>query len=214
MTNMQYIRGIRWIVFALIGSVAPLFPAEAPVRLGINVGPTTIKVGGRATITVQFLNKDFRPVRSDRDRHVRLQTRPTGGRTEGKGTIAPPTVRIGQGAESYSQIQLSATTEGTLRVWAESDGLEPAEALVRVTSTTSSLWQRFIPVLHAQTPDGPFELLPAGDREVVFSPSPAVQFGIVVDRPLAQKRQWKITTTPAVRIRFDGLATEGYAVIG
>jgi hypothetical protein len=215
MTNVPFIRGINFgcrIAIVLMGSVAPLLAADAPVRLGIRVDPTTINVGGIATITVEFLNKDFRPLSNDRARIVRLQTKSTGERTEGKGHFDPPTVRITKGSASYSQIRLTATAAGTLRVWAESDGLEPGEALVQVRSTTASLWRLLAPVVEAQSPTAPFRLLPL-HREVPLSPAPAVSFWIAVDRPVAKKRQWRITPDRPVPIRFDGVVTEGFSVV-
>jgi hypothetical protein len=215
MTNLQSIRGINVgcrVAVVLISSVAPLFAANAPVRLGIKVAPATISVDGTATITVEFLNRDFRPVPNDRDRNVRLEIRETGGKAEGKGVILPPTARVSAGATSYSKIQMTAKTAGTLRVWAASDGLEPGEALVRIGSTSALLSRLFLPVLEAQAPSSSFQLLPR-DLEIALSAAPTAVLGIVADRPLAQKRRWRITTTPAVPIRFDEDVKNGYGVV-
>lgn len=79
------------VVVALLAFGAPLFAADAPVRLGIKVAPATTSVGGTPTITVEFLNRDFRLVPNDRDRNVRLEIRETSGKAEGKGVIVPST---------------------------------------------------------------------------------------------------------------------------
>lgn len=215
MANVQPNRVIKFgcrVAVILISSVAPVLAADAPLRLSVKVDPSTIRVGNTATITVAFLDRDFRPVRNDRNRTLRLDTRTTGGKTEGKGDISPRTARISAGVSSYSEIRLTAQTVGTLRVWVGSDGLEPAEALVRVGSTSAGLSRLFVPVLEAQTPDVSFELLPKA-TEVALSAAPTASLGIVVSRPVAQTRTWKITTNPAIRIRVDDAVTDGYGVI-
>ena len=191
----------------LLTAATPLL-AE-PARLRLSVLPASVDVGASAGVTVAFLDRDFRQVTNDRDRIIRLSIRPAGGRVDAAGEIQP-TVRVAAGSSVAPGIRFTATRAGMLRVWAESDGLAPADALVRVGAGSTLLQRLLEPVVHAQAAGG-FDIL--GEKKISFSALPSGRLYIVLDEPVTRKVSWQITTNPSARMRYRDRTSDGSSIV-
>jgi hypothetical protein len=210
--GVRFSRLVALVTVALMWSAIALPAASAnPERIRVNVdGP--VKVGSTVPVTVEFLNRDFRPEKNDRERLVRLEMLKTGGSREGRGRIAPNMVKASAGVPTI-WARFTAEAAGTVRVRVTSDGLAPGEAVIRITSGSSALLELFAPTLHAQ-PSPFFELLPRNHKPFPRNGLSTAQFSIHVDSPADGKGlSWVVQTDPAVKIKYGEKVSPGAALI-
>jgi hypothetical protein len=185
---------------AVLWSVGiPAATLATPARMGVSVeGP--VKVGSKAAVVLQFLDQNFRPDTNDRERIVRLDLLRTGGTQEGRGEMTPSVVKAPAGVSTLSTVRFTGMAAGTVRVRVTSDGLAPGEAVVRIISASSALWEFFAPALHAQASRS-FEILPRNLEPIPRNGLATAPFSISVDAPApAGGLTWRVSTEPAVSI--------------
>ncbi|MPY90690.1 MAG: hypothetical protein GEU99_22560 [Luteitalea sp.] len=198
----------------LMTALWPEASSAEPTRLRVSVDATSVTIGSRTPVVLEFLDRDFRPVDNDRDRSVRLETRSTKGTEQGHGDVSPTPVNVPAGARRFSAIHFTARAAGTVLIRATSDGLAPGEVVVRVRAGEALVSRLLFPVVHAQASRS-FEILPREHEPFPLNDQSTAQFSICVDDPVPPGRRisYRIDTEPAVRIRYGkNLQLEGVGI--
>jgi hypothetical protein len=212
--GVQFARLVAPVAAALLWSAAmPLSSFANPARIRLKAEGSPVKVGSTIPLVVEFIDQDFLPAKNDRERTVRFDVLKTGGKQEGRGVVAPSFMKIPGGLSTISAARFTAEAAGTVLVRVTSDGLAPAEVVVRITSVSSALSRLLFPAVHAQEP-GTFELLPRNHQPFPRNGKSTAQFSISVDIPAGSKRvSWRIDTDPAVPIKHGDRSNTGSAII-
>lgn len=196
------------LAVALTGMVATLAlwaapSSAAPVRLRLTIDRSVVEAGSRTPLVVEFLDRDFRPTRNDRDRMVRFEIRDPRRNGEGSGAVAPNPITVASGTLKDATAQFTAVEPGSVLVRATSDGLAPGEVIIRIHQAQSFVSRLLFPVLHAQR-SHPFEILPRGHEPFPLNERSTAQFAIFLNNPVPSGRRlsYRIDTEPAVRIRY------------
>ena len=118
---MSRFRGVRFarlgaaVVGALLGSAVTSTSAFAnPARIRLKIESRPVKVGSTIPVVLEFLDKDFRPVKNDRDRTVRLDVLRDRQRERRPGTNRAELCEGSGGAFD--------TFRGSLHSWGAGDG--------------------------------------------------------------------------------------------
>lgn len=202
-------RALSALVAALV--VLPALAIAEPARLRLTLEQTTVAVGNSAPVTLEFLDQSFEPTANDRDRVIELDVRATDGSVRSQGEISPSTLVISGGERSFPGIRFTPAESGRVIIRATSDGLARAETLATVVFERSSRLGNFlVPEAHAQ-PDRAFQLEPPSPDPIPLNQTSTANLWIALNLSAAERLTWKIETTPAVAIRYNGEEKAGFA---
>jgi hypothetical protein len=189
----------------------PAAASPSPARLQAEAAQSSIKVGQVTQVTLTLLDSSFQRVKNDRIRHVQLEIRRIKGSTGVAGTLSAARITMLEGVDRYTDIRFTAKAAGTVIVRATSEGLAPAEVIVHVAATHSSLFNLLVPIVHAQEP-GAFEILPPYEPIPLNGLSTA-HFQIFSATSPDDTVRYRVDTEPAVKIRHDGQESVGVAIV-
>jgi hypothetical protein len=139
---------------------------SVPQRLRVRVENQRLRTGQATKVVVEFLDRNYGQVANDATRTIELGQTSSGSkaRSSGAGHFDRQKVVVKPGAWS-GEASFTSSGAGRLFITANSDGLEPGQALVLITSNKPvSLLNKFAgmfeTVAHAQDDDLGFELFP------------------------------------------------------
>ena len=140
--------------------------ASVPQRLRVRVENKRLRTGQATKVIVEFLDRNYGQVVNDATRVIELGQASSGSKagSSGAGHFNPHKLVIKPGAWS-GEAYFTSNGAGRIFITANSEGLEPGQALVLITAGTSaSLVDKFVSlfetVAHAQDDDLGFEISP------------------------------------------------------
>lgn len=140
---------------------------SVPQRLRVRVENQRLRTGQATKVIVEFLDRNYGQVVNDATRVIELAQASSGSkmRSSGSGHFDRHKIVVKPG-EWSGEAAFTSSGPGRLFITANSEGLEPAQALVLVTAgaKAASLLTRFVSlfetVAHAQDDDLGFEIFP------------------------------------------------------
>lgn len=139
---------------------------SVPQRLRVRVENQRLRTGEATKIVVEFLDRNYGQVANDATRTIEFGQASSGSkaRSSGAGHFDRQKVVVKPGAWSGEAL-FTSSGAGRLFITANSDGLEPGQALLLITSDKSvSLLKKFASmfetVAHAENDDLGFEIFP------------------------------------------------------
>jgi hypothetical protein len=139
---------------------------SVPQRLRVRVENQRLRTGDTTKVIVEFLDRNYGQVANDATRVIALGQASSRSRagTSGSGEFDQAKLVVKPGAWS-GEASFKSSVPGRLFITANSEGLEPGQALVLVASSNSvSLLNKFVSlfetVAHAQDEDNGFEIFP------------------------------------------------------
>ena len=169
---MRFLRVLFLILMSILAATSAgtaniySVSGSVPQRLRVRVENRRLRSRQTTKVIVEFLDRDYGQVANDATRVIELGQASSDSRQQssGAGQFNPSRIQVKPGAWSG---EATFTSSGTGRVFitANSDGLEPGQALVLISSAGSaSMLDRFVglfeTVAHAQDDDMGFAISP------------------------------------------------------
>lgn len=169
-----------------------------PLRLQAKTPRTTIPPGAQSTLTVSFLDRNYRPTANDSGRKIELQPQTAGIVNVRRSIEAMP-------GQREVNVRFVGLKTGRVLIRVLSKDLDPAAVLVTIAASKSSSGFLLPHVLAAGTPNA--EIVVTGVRSIPANGKSLSPFVATLDQVSATATQVRIDSTPPCVLLYSGRNT-------
>ena len=177
---------------------------EPPKRLRLSPDKRTLRVGEQTLLTVEFLDRKYRPVVNDRKRVIEFTLHVARREQKASGEVNPPRIEVAPGAKRATTT-FTARRPGKVTIAAVSKGLSSGRTLVIIVPQARRGQPLLhLPAVHAQS-EAKVQIFPEASQRVPANGISRATVWVTLDRPLGagERLLIRIKTLPSSIVSYE-----------